>query len=256
MLQYFDTHAHYDDPAFDGDREALLNRLHGEEGLAYVVNPGSDLPSSRRACALSEDFPFVYCAVGVHPSDAACLTEGWLRELADLVEKHPKVRAIGEIGLDYHYDDTPREVQQARFRDQMDLARQLHLPVVIHDREAHEDCLRIVREFPQVHGVFHCFSGSPEYARELLRLDYWCSFTGAVTFKNARRLPEVVAALPEDRLMIETDSPYLAPVPYRGRRNHSGYLPAICSKVAELRGLTLEEAAALTLRNGRTFFSI
>ncbi len=251
---FFDTHAHYDDEQFDPDREQLLNDLHAQ-GISYILNPGASLISSEKGIRIAERFDFVYAAAGVHPQEAQTLDALGLSVLSDLLG-HKKVRALGEIGLDYFYNQPAREVQMTAFRAQMELARAHNLPVIIHDRDAHEDTLKVVRDFPQVRGVFHCYSGSLELAKELVKVGYSLSFTGSITFKNARRLPEVAAWLPEDRIMIETDSPYLAPEPCRGRRNHSGYLPHICRKVADIRGISLEAAAALTLHNGKAFFGI
>ncbi|MBR7082233.1 MAG: TatD family hydrolase [Oscillospiraceae bacterium] len=251
---YFDTHAHYDDEAFDLDRDAVLSSLP-ENGVGLALNPASNMASSRLCVELSEKYPFLYAAVGVHPHDAKEMTDGSLDELRALASNE-KVVAIGEIGLDYHYDFSPRDVQRARFREQLELARELCLPAIIHEREACEDCLKIVSDFPDVRGVFHCFSGSWETAEIILKQGWYLSFTGVITFKNARRSHEVIENMPLDRLMIETDSPYLAPVPHRGERNTSLNLPHIAEKIAELRGLTVDEVAALTLENGRWFFGI
>lgn len=251
---YFDTHAHYDDEAFDADREAVIASL-GENGVSLVVNASSDVTSSRASVALSEKYPFIYAAVGIHPHEASSLTESSLSEIRTLAARD-KVVAIGEIGLDYFYDYSPREVQQEAFRLQLSLARELSLPVVVHDRDAHEDCMRIIRDFPGVRGVFHCYSGSLEMAKELIKLGWHLSFTGSVTFKNARKAPEVVAYVPEDRIMIETDCPYLSPVPLRGKRNDSRNLKYIAERIAEIRGTTLEHIASVTMENGKRFFKI
>lgn len=251
---YFDTHAHYDDEAFDLDRDAVLSSLP-ENGVGLALNPASNMASSRLCVELSGKYPFLYAAVGVHPHDAKEMTDASLDELRSLASNE-KVVAIGEIGLDYHYDFSPREVQRARFREQLELARELRLPAIIHEREACEDCLKIVSDFPDVRGVFHCFSGSRETAEIILKQGWYLSFTGVITFKNARRSHEVIENMPLDRLMIETDSPYLAPVPRRGERNTSLNLPHIAGKIAELRGLSLDEVVALTLENGKRFFGI
>lgn len=251
---YFDTHAHYDDARFDPDRDELINALH-RDGVDYILNPGADAESSRKAVGLGERFPFVYAAAGIHPEDAESAGNGALSVIEGLLG-HEKVRAVGEIGLDYHYPEPDRETQLRCFRAQMALAQKHRLPVIVHDREAHGDCMSVVREFPEVRGVFHCYSGSAEQASELVSLGWSLSFTGSLTFKNARRLPEVASMLPDASIMIETDAPYLAPEPFRGRRNHSGYLQYICRRLAELRGLSLEEAAALTKENGLRFFGI
>ena len=251
----FDTHAHYNASQFDADRDAVLSALPGQ-GVGLVVNPGCDLESSRQAIALAEQYPFVYAAVGVHPEDCAGWQDSDVEELRKLSAR-PKVVAIGEIGLDYYWEENPsREVQKRVFRAQMGLARELDLPVIVHDREAHGDSMDIVREFPEVRGVFHCFSGSAEMARELVKLGWMISFTGVLTYKNARKAVEAVQAVPLERLMIETDSPYLAPVPHRGKRNHSGYVAHVCERLAELKGITPEECSRITLANGRAFFRI
>jgi len=251
---YFDTHAHYDDDAFDRDRDSLIGALP-IEGVSLVLNASSDLNSSAQSVALAEKYPFFYAAVGIHPHEAASMNGEALAKIRALAA-HRKVVAIGEIGLDYYYDFSPREVQKEVFRLQMTLAKELDMPVVIHDRDAHEDCMEIVRSFPGVKGVFHCYSGSVEMAKELIRLGWHLSFTGAVTFKNARKAPEVVAFVPEDRLMIETDCPYLAPVPLRGKRNDSRNLKHIAACIAEIRGTTTEHIASITLQNGKRFFGI
>ncbi len=251
----FDTHAHYDAEQFDADREAVLSALPGR-GVSLVVNPGCDLPSSRAAAALSERYPFLYAAVGYHPENCAPYTDEDLEKLRALAAR-PKVVAIGEIGLDYYWEENPpRKFQQMVFRRQMALAEELNLPVIVHDREAHGDSLAIVKEFPKVRGVFHCYSGSAEMARQLVDLGWMISFTGVLTYKNARKAVEAALAVPMDRLMIETDSPYMAPVPHRGKRNDSGYVLHVCEKLAELKGLTVEETARITLENGRRFFGI
>lgn len=251
----FDTHAHYDAAQFDADRDEVLSALPGQ-GVELVVDPGCDLDSSRKAIALSERYPFLYAAVGVHPEECAPWRDQDVDELRSLAA-HPRVVAVGEIGLDYYWpENPPRELQKQVFRAQMALARELDLPVIVHDREAHGDSMDIAREFPGVRGVFHCFSGSTEMARELVKLGWMISFTGVLTYKNARKAVEAAQAVPLDRLMIETDSPYMAPVPHRGKRNHSGYVAHICQRLAELKGITAEECSRITLENGRSFFHI
>ena len=251
----FDTHAHYDSRQFDADRDQVLSALPGQ-GVGLVVNPGCDLDSSRRAIGIAERYPFVYAAVGVHPEDCAGWQDTDVDELRSLAA-HPKVVAVGEIGLDYYWkENPPREFQQRVFRAQLALARELDLPVIVHDREAHRDCLSIIREFPQVRGVFHCFSGSAEMAKELVGLGWMISFTGALTYKNARKAVEAAQAVPLDRIMIETDSPYMAPVPCRGERCHSGLARHTCQRLAELRGISLEECARITFENGTEFYQL
>ncbi len=251
----FDTHAHYDAEQFDGDRDQVLSALPAA-GVELVVDPGCDLPSSRAALALAERYPFLYAAVGYHPENCAPYREEDLELIRDMA-RHPKCVAIGEIGLDYYWpENPPRALQQRVFRDQLALAAELDLPVIVHDREAHGDSLAIVKEFPAVRGVFHCFSGSAEMARELVGLGWMISFTGVLTYKNARRALEAAAAVPLGRLMIETDSPYMAPVPHRGQRNDSRNLPYICERLAELKGVSPEECARVTLENGKHFFQV
>ena len=255
MLHVFDTHAHYDSGAFNADRLEVLASLP-EQGVELILNPGCELDSSRTAVALAQQFPFVYAAVGVHPSDCGDWQDSWLDELRTLAA-HPKVKAVGEIGLDYYWkENPPREFQQMVFRRQMELAGELGLPVIIHDREAHQDCLSIVREYPGVRGVYHCYSGSLEDAKVLVKLGWMISFTGVITYKNARKSLEVVDWLPMDRIMIETDSPYLTPEPFRGKRNDSGKVYLVAEKIAQVKGLTPEEVARITLENGKRFFYI
>ena len=251
----FDTHAHYDDEAFDADRDAVLTALPGQ-GVGLVLNPGCDVESSRKAVQYAAAYPHVYAAVGIHPENCGGYTAGDLAALRQLAQQ-PKTAAIGEIGLDYYWaENPPRDLQQQVLRDQLALAGELALPVIIHDREAHADTLSIIREFPGVTGVFHCFSGSPEMAQELLKLGWYLGFDGPVTYKNARRAPEVAAVTPLDRMLIETDSPYMTPVPYRGRRNDSGYVHLVAEKLAEWKGVTPEEIARITMENGKRLFRI
>ena len=237
-MNVFDTHAHYDSGAFNGDRLELLAAMPSR-GVELIVNPGCDLESSRTAVELSERFPFVYAAVGVHPSDCGEWEDSWLDELRSLAAR-PKVKAIGEIGLDYYWkDNPPREHQQQVFHKQLELAEELDLPVIVHDR-----------------GVYHCYSGSLEDAKVLVKLGWMISFTGTITYKNARKALEVVEWLPMDRIMIETDSPYLTPEPFRGKRNDSGHVHLVAEKIAQIKGLEPDEAARITLENGKRFFRI
>lgn len=251
----FDTHAHMDDRAFDEDREALLSRLP-EEGIGLLMNPGCSLASSRAACALAGNYDYIYAAVGSHPDAAAEVCPEVLEQYRVLIRENPKVRAIGEIGLDYHYEDIPREIQKEAFRAQMALAAELNLPVIVHEREAHGDGMAIVREFPTVTGVFHCYSGSLEMARELISLGWYIGFTGVLTFKNARKALEVAAALPLERIVLETDCPYMSPEPFRGKRNDPGKLYRMAQALAALRGLSEEAVQRVTLENGRRLYRI
>ena len=251
----FDTHAHLDDRAFDEDRAELLANLPGQ-GLALVMNPGCSLESSRNVVQIAAANDYVYAAVGSHPDAADEVNEAVIDEYRMLCKLNPKVKAIGEIGLDYHYEDIPREIQKKAFRLQMELARELQLPVIVHEREAHEDGMKIVDEFPTVKGVFHCYSGSLEMAKELIKRGWYIGFTGVLTFKNARKAIEVAANIPLDRIVIETDCPYMAPVPFRGKRNDPGLVCHMAEKLAEIRGITAGEAARLTLENGKRLYRI
>lgn len=254
LPMYFDTHAHYDDKAFDNDRNALLTRLN-DEGVDYILDPGCDLESSRAAIALAEHFDFVYATVGFHPEELDRYAEEAFQQMEALAA-HPKCVAIGEIGLDYYWDASHKEEQKALFRRQIDLALGLDKPVIVHDREAHGDCMEIVRDYPGLRGVFHCYSGSVEMAEELLKRGWNLGFDGPVTYKNARKALEVLALCPLERILIETDSPYLSPVPLRGKRNDSGNLSYIVDKIAEVKGLSHEAVAAATMANGRRLFGI
>ena len=250
----FDTHAHMDDRAFDGDRAQLLENLPAR-GIQYLMNPGCSLASSRNAVALANQYDYIYAAVGSHPDVADEVNEEVLEEYRTLCKLNPKVKAIGEIGLDYHYEDIPRALQQKAFRLQMELARELDLPVIVHERDAHEDGMRIVKEeFPTVKGVFHCYSGSAEMARQLVDLGWYIGFTGVLTFKNARKAVEVAASIPLDRIVLETDCPYMAPEPFRGKRNDPGYLVHMAEKLAEVRNLSVEEIHRITVENGKRLY--
>ena len=251
---YFDTHAHYDSGAFNADREEILAALP-EAGVALVVNPGCEVRSSETAIALAERFPHVWAAVGIHPEDMADMSDGDLDKIEQL-SKHPRCVAVGEIGLDYYWDASRKEEQKALFIEQLRLALRRDLPVIVHDREAHGDCLDIVRQFPGLRGVFHCYSGSVEMAQELLKRGWYLGFDGPITYKNARKALEVLEICPLDRVLIETDSPYLSPVPMRGKRNDSRNLVYVTEKIAEIKGITPEEAAAITMENGKKLFNI
>ena len=252
----FDTHAHFDAHHFNEDRDELLSSLPGQ-GVSLIVNPGCDLSTSRTAVEIAERHPFVYAAVGFHPEETPNAELSDLEEIRRLAS-HEKVVAIGEIGLDYYWvkEEEGRKKEQEFFRAQMALAEELNLPVIVHDREAHGDTLAIVKEFPNVRGVFHCYSGSVEMAQELVKMGWMLSFTGVLTYHNARKAVEVAEAIPLEHLMIETDSPYMAPVPYRGKRNHSGYVRHVCEKLAEIKGIPFEQCAEITLKNGCHFFGI
>ncbi len=250
----FDTHAHMNDRAFDTDREELLQCLPGQ-GVGLVMNPGCNLEDSRLSVALAEKYPFVYAAVGSHPDSADEVNEAVIEEYRKLC-RHEKVRAIGEIGLDYHYEDIPREIQKKAFIMQMELARETGLPVIVHERDAHEDGMAIVKAFSEVTGVFHCYSGSAEMARQLVDMGWYIGFTGVLTFKNARKAIETAQSIPLERIVLETDCPYMAPEPFRGKRNDPGYLYRMAEKLAEIRGVTVEEIHAITTENGKRLYHI
>lgn len=251
---YFDTHAHYDDAAFDEDRAALLAALPAA-GVDFVIDPGCDVPSSRRAIELSEAHSHVYAAVGLHPEELDKLTDTTLDELRALAQ-HPKCVAIGEIGLDYYWDASHKAEQIELFDAQLKLALELDKPVIIHDREAHADSFAAVSRYDDLRGVFHCYSGSAEMARELLKRGWYLGFDGPVTYKNARKALEVLELCPIERILIETDSPYLSPVPNRGKRNDSRNLQYIARKIAEIKGVTVEEAARQSTQNAKCLFGI
>ena len=251
---FFDSHAHYDARRFREDQKDVLARM-APNHIKKIMNVGCDLQSSRSSIALAEEYDFIYAAVGSHPDDAAAV-DGALVETYRQLAGHEKVRAIGEIGLDYYYEDVPRQKQQEAFRLQLALARELDMPVIIHQRDAYEDALKIVDEFPGIRGVFHCFSGSVEYAREVLKRGFYLGFTGVITFKNARKAVEVAEYAPLHRLLIETDCPYMAPEPFRGKRCDSTMLPKMAEKIAQLRGLSTEEIAKITGENAMTLFGI
>ena len=249
----FDSHAHYDDEAFALDREEVLASLAGA-GVEAVMNIGADLESSRAAAELARAHDFIWAAVGVHPHGAADLPEDWLRQLEELAAL-PKVRAIGEIGFDYHYDAGWKEAQRRAFEEQLRLAARLSLPVVIHDREAHGDTMELLRQYRPA-GVVHCYSGSAEMAKEVLSLGMYVGFTGVVTFKNARKALEAAEVVPLDRLLVETDCPYMAPEPFRGRRCDSTMLPYTIQKLAQVKGVSPQELARAAAENARRLFAI
>ena len=251
---FFDSHAHLDEACFQEDFETILTQMR-ENGVTGMMNIGCDEPSSVRSVALAERYPWIHAAVGSHPDDAASV-DGALIERYRALCENPRVRAIGEIGLDYHYEDVPREVQKPAFRMQLALARELGLPVIVHEREAHGDALELLADFPDVTGVFHCFSGSVEMAKELVKRGWYIGLTGVVTFKNARKAVEVAQSIPLDRLLIETDCPYMAPEPHRGRRNDPSLVPLVAGKNASLRGLPVEVVAKTTWENAARLFRL
>lgn len=250
----FDSHAHYDDAAFDDDRNAVLSGLPGR-GICNVINCGADLDSSRTSIQLAADYPYIYAAVGIHPECVKDAPENYQEQLEELLHRD-KVVAVGEIGLDYHFEDNaPRDVQKAAFENQILLAKKHRLPIIVHDRDAHGDTMEILRKH-KPSGVVHCFSGSVEMAMECVRLGMYIGLGGAVTFKNARVPVEVAAAVPLERMLMETDCPYMAPVPFRGKRNDSTLIAYTAARIAEIRGITAEELLTVTRGNAENLFSI
>lgn len=252
----FESHAHYDDEAFDEDRDELLSGMAGK-GVGFIINVGANLKTTENTVRLTEQYPFVYGAAGVHPADVEELDEekmAWLREQCG----RDKIVAVGEIGLDYHWPEPAAKVQKRWFVRQLELAAETGLPVIIHSRDAAKDTLDILKQFhgPAAGGVIHCFSYSKEMAEEFLKLGYYFGIGGVVTFSNAKKLKEAVRALPADKLLLETDSPYLAPVPYRGKRNSSLNLGLIAQAVAEIKGMTCEEVVRITAENAARLFSV
>lgn len=250
----FDTHAHYDSGAFNADRLAVLDSMP-ENGVGLIVDPGCDLESSLAAIELAEKYEYVYAAVGWHPEDIDKLTDEAFCELKKLAQ-HRKCVAIGEIGLDYYWDAEHKTEQQALFCRQIELALSLDKPVIVHDREAHGDCFDIVCRYPALRGVFHCYSGSAEMASELLKRGWYLGFDGPITYKNARKALEVLQMCPLDRIVIETDSPYLTPVPKRGKRNDSANLRYVIEKIAEVKGVAADDIEKLTFENGKRLFGM
>lgn len=252
----FDSHAHYDDEKFDEDREAVLSAMP-ENNVGFIMNACAAMSDIEAITALCARYPFVYGAVGVHPSDCGELCEADMKTLA-AAAKDPKIKAIGEIGLDYYYDDVPREVQKRWFARQIELARELGMPIIVHDREAHADTMEILRSSGarECGGVLHCFSGSREMAREVLELGMYIAFGGSLTFKNARKTVEAALYVPIESILIETDSPYLAPVPMRGKRNSSLFIHYVAEKLAEIKGISVGEVERITFENAKKCFGI
>jgi len=249
----FDSHAHYDDTRYNDDRADIL-KLLPELGVGMVMNVGTSRESCKTSVELAASYDYIYAAVGIHPHEA----ENALPQDLDLIAEfanEPKVRAIGEIGLDYHYDFSPHDVQKLWFDKLLGLASELNMPVIIHDREAHADCLEIIRRY-KLRGVFHCYSGSLEMAKELVSMGFYIGITGVVTFSNAKKLVEIAKWLPDDRLLIETDCPYLTPTPHRNTRNHSGHLKYVVQTLADIRNSTTEDIKALTENNAKALFGL
>ena len=253
MLTYIDSHAHYDDEQFDADRDGLLPKLH-ESGVRNIINIGCSMERSEFSVELAKKYPFVYAAVGIHPEDASGAPSDYLEKIRSLAE-YEKVVAIGEIGLDYHFEGYDREMQMRFFEEQLDLAKEMDLPVVIHSRDAAEDTMNILSKRGEVSGVMHCFSGSAETAKQVLKLGMNISFTGVLTFKNARKAIEALKVTPLDRLLLETDCPYMAPEPNTGKRCDSSMIVNVIDKIAEVKDISPEEAAEQTVKNTLRLFS-
>ncbi|NLE12474.1 MAG: TatD family hydrolase [Clostridiales bacterium] len=255
-VHMFDTHAHYDDEKLAPVIHTLLPEIFAS-GVDYILNAGTNPDTSRHSLELAERYPGIYAACGMHPGDSG--RYGSPDDYLPLLEeqlKHPKCVALGEIGLDYHYDFTDRETQRIWLYAQLELAEKTGKPVIMHNRDAHGDCMEAARRYPNVTGVFHSFSGSRETAAELVEMGWYISFSGVVTFKNAGRVREVARSIPDDRILIETDCPYMTPVPFRGRTNHSGYMQYTAAELASLRGMELDEFCALTCENGKRLYRI
>lgn len=251
----FDTHAHYDDSQFEKDRDMVLASMP-ELGVGTIVNVSASYDSCRQAVALAEKYPFVYAAVGIHPDEVGALNEETFAEMKKLFQ-HKKVVAVGEIGLDYYWDNEPHDVQQEWFIRQVELARELDLPVLIHSREAAADTMYVMKTYAQgLRGVIHCYSYSREMAEEYVKMGFYIGIGGVVTFKNAKKLKEVAEAVPLKRIVLETDCPYMAPEPFRGRRNQSSYLRYVAEKIAELKDISTEEVIAVTEENARELYRL
>jgi len=252
--KFVDSHAHLDDERFDGDREVLINALNGN-GVEMVLNPGADLKSSKAAAALAVKYSFIYAAVGCHPHDSKYMNDETMNIFRELA-KNKKVIGIGEIGLDYFYDNSDREIQRKWFREQIRLAKELDLPYIVHDRDAHEDVFKIMKEehYDGTRGILHCYSSSVEMAREFIKLGFYISLGGPVTFKKSKTPKLVAKEIPFDRLLIETDSPYLTPEPFRGKRNEPMYVKYVAEEIANIRNISVETVAEKTKENFKKLF--
>ena len=254
--KFIDSHAHLDDKRFDTDRDELINSL-SDNGIETVLNPGADLKSSKNALFLAEKYPFIYAAVGCHPHDAKYMNDDTMNKFKEMAKSN-KVIAIGEIGLDYYYDNSDRDTQKKWFREQIRLAKELDLPYIVHDRDAHEDILNIMKEehYDGARGILHCYSGSVELSREFIKLGFYISLAGPVTFAKARVSKLVAKEIPFDKLLIETDSPYLTPEPFRGKRNEPKYVRYVAEEIAKIRNVSIDEVAEKTKKNFKTLFEI
>ncbi len=253
---FFDSHAHYDDKRYDEDRQELLSKMK-ENDISYILNVGADIESSKRSIKLAEKYDFIYASVGIHPHYVKDLKKEDIISLKNLAKKD-KVVAIGEIGLDYYYDNSPRDKQKEWFKIQLELAKELKLPVIIHNRDAHKDIMDIIQteDMSSIVGVFHCYSGSLEMAKIVINKGFYISIAGPVTFKNAVKFIDIIKSIPDDRLLIETDCPYLTPEPYRGKRNNSIYMKYTAEKIASIKDISVEELGEQTTRNTKKLFKI
>lgn len=251
---FFDSHAHYDDKRFDEDRHELLVSM-SKNDVDYIVNAAADIASSYEGIGLAEKYPSLYTAVGVHPHNVDGLKKDAIETLESL-SQHPKVVAIGEIGLDYYYDHSPRDIQKIWFKHQMDLAKKLELPIIVHSREAAAETFDMIQQSGLKHGVIHCYSGSAEMAKEYIKLGFYIGIGGTVTFKNARRSVEVVEQIPLESIVIETDCPYLTPMPHRGKRNDSTYLKYIAQKIGDIKDISIEKVADVTTKNAKALYRL
>lgn len=253
MNNIFDSHAHYNDEQFDTDRDSLLASLP-EAGIVGIINCGTDVKSSLESLEMAENYPFVYAACGYHPESALDFTDDNLLEIENMLS-HRKCVAVGEIGLEYHYDFVPKDVQKYVFEKHLELAVKYDMPVIVHDREAHADTMELLKKY-NPKGVLHCYSGSAEMAKEVMKMGMYIGLGGAVTFKNAVKPVEVAEMIPLDRLLLETDCPYMAPVPMRGKRNNSAYIEYVADKIADIRGISSQELLCITAENTKKLFNI
>ena len=250
-----DSHAHYDDSQFDNDRDILLNELH-ENGIDFIINSGESLKSSIAGVKLGENYDFIYSASGIHPNNTKYMSEDIYEKIKDIALKNKKVVAIGEIGLDYHYDDTDQDIQKYWFKRQLQLAKELSMPVIIHSRDASQECFDIIKESGVKSGVIHCYSGSAEMAKEYIKLGFYIGIGGVLTYSNARKTVEVAEAISLNRILLETDCPYLAPVPNRGKRNNSLMLTYVAEKLSQIKNVSYEEVCSTTSRNCIELFKL
>ncbi|MGL5615237.1 MAG: TatD family hydrolase [Sarcina sp.] len=251
----FDSHAHYHSEQFDEDREALIEELK-KENVVYIMDCGADIEGSKKAVELAKENEIFYAAVGIHPTEAFDVTDESIEKIRNLA-KNEKVKAIGEIGLDYYWEENPSTSdQKIAFRRQMALAEELNLPVIIHDRDSHNDTLEVIKDFPNVKGVVHCFSGSAEMAKECVKRGYYIGITGVITFNNAKKIIKVCEEIDIEKILVETDAPYMAPVPMRGKRNQSNYIEYVIEKIAEIKNMEAEEVSRITIENAKKLFNI